>query len=282
MLITAAGGLAVDSITMIIDSAASLIMVGTGFLMFFAVSKIHRPPDEFFNFGYDKYEPFTVVGQGFLIIATCVIGVKFAIQDLIHPEEIKNFYIPVIATAVTGLIGFCIFLYVRRESEETGSNLLKMASVHWRADCSMALGLFLGFLLGLVLTSMGKTSFTRYIDPVMTILLAGYLLREPLEAVIKSSRELLDAVPDGKIREKIKSIVDEHSPGSLGSHRVRTRKAGERVFVDVRFDVDPAMTAENLAEISSRFEKEMEKHLPSCDVVVFFKPSREKTTLNAA
>lgn len=270
MLMTGAAGLMVDSITMIIDASTSLIMVMTGLLMFFAINKIHRPPDDFFNFGYHKYEPFTVVAQGFLIIATCILGIKFAIQDIIHPDDIKNYYVPAAATAAAGFLGTAIFLYIKKEAAATGSSLLKMASVHWFTEAALEFGLFLGFMTGLVLTEMGQTRFTHYIDPVMTLLLAAYLIKEPMESVLQSSRDLLDAAPSKDIKEKIKKVVDKYSPGVLGSHRVRTRKAGDRYFVDVRFEVEPALTAIKMRELAENFEKEVTKHLTNCDVVVFF------------
>ncbi len=272
MIITAAAGLAVDSITMMVDAATSLIMVLTGLLMFHAIGKIHRPPDEFFNFGYHKYEPFTVAGQGFLIVATCVMGIKFAVQDIIHPEDIKNYWVPAAATALAGFTGTAVFLHMRREAEITGSGLLRMASVHWFTEAVLEFGLFLGFTLGIVLTAAGQTKYTHYLDPVMTIILAGYLVKEPLAALFKSSGDLLDASPSKDVRDRIKRTVEKYSPGGLGRHRVRIRKAGERFFVDVRFDVLPDLTAERMWELAVEFEKEVGEHLPNCDVVVFFNP----------
>lgn len=270
-LIAGAAGLAVDSTTMLIDSATGLIMALTGFFTFLTLGRIHRPADESFNFGYHKYEPFTITAQGFLVIATCVIALKFAVQDIIHPEDIKNYYLPVAVTAFSGLTGIGIFLYLRKEAARTDSAIISMAAIHWKTDVILSFGLLSGFLLGLVLTARGNTGFTHYIDPVMTIILAAYLMKSPIVSVIQSSMELLDAAPDREVREKIKRIVDEHSPGGLGKHRVRTRKAGGRMFVDVRFDVSPDITAERMSALARGFEAKMDRYLPGADVVVFFK-----------
>jgi divalent metal cation (Fe/Co/Zn/Cd) transporter len=186
-------------------------------------------------------------------------------------EDIKNYYVPAITTAIAGAVALTIYFYMRKEAKETGSNLLKMASVHWITDAILEFGLFAGFLLGFVLTEMGRTKYTHYIDPIMTMILAGYLIKGPMAELIRSSGELLDASPEAEIKQKVKQMVDKYSPKALGEHRIRTRKAGGKIFVDVRFDVDPGMTAEYMAHLAHNFEREMSKHLPDCDVVVFFK-----------
>ncbi len=275
MLMYGIGGMAVASTTMLVSSAASMIMVATGLLMFFAVSKIHRPPDDMFNFGYGKYEPFTVVGQGLLIIATCVLGIKFAVQDIIHPEDMKNYYIPVVVSVVAGCLSMVIFWRLRKEAGETGSDLLKMASVHWKTDALLSGGLFLGFSLGLVLTLTDRTRYTHYIDPIMTILLACYLMKAPVRSMLANSKELLDGVPSGDIKGKIQKVVEEHKPRYFGVNRVRTRKAGERVFVDVRFEVRSEITASRMAELAGHFEQDIKQHFPNCDVVVLFDPRHD-------
>jgi len=78
-LISAGVGVAIDSITLILDAAASLVILLVALLVRQAVQKIHLPADERFNFGYGKYEPLTIAVQGALIIITCAVSIGFAI-----------------------------------------------------------------------------------------------------------------------------------------------------------------------------------------------------------
>ena len=85
-LIPAVVGIAVDSITLILDASASLVILVVALLMNTSIKKVHQPPDEIFNFGYERYEPLTVAVQGGLIIATCAVRAKFAIQEIINAK----------------------------------------------------------------------------------------------------------------------------------------------------------------------------------------------------
>jgi cation diffusion facilitator family transporter len=275
-LISAGAGLAVDSITLILDAAASLVILAVAFLMHFSIKKVHSPPDDLYNFGYGKYEPLTVAVQGGLIIATCVISINFAVQDIIHAEDIHGYGLPVVATFISGLLGVFITGYLKKAGHRTNSAMLRTASLHWHADTVLSFGVCAGFLCGLGLQILGYRNITPYVDPVMAILLALYFIQAPIKSIFHNVSELLDAVPPKDIRDRVKQVVDLYKPKSFGIHRVRTRKAGERIFVDICFIVLPNITINEVEELANSFERDLKQHLPNSDVVVYFKLMRQQ------
>lgn len=273
LLISAIVGIIVDSITLILDASASLIILAVALLTHFSIKKIHLPPDDAYNFGYNKYEPFTVSLQGGLIIATCVISVKFAIQDMIHAEDIKNYVLPVIATFCSGLIGIFIWGYLRTTARRANSSILKASAFHWFSDTLMSFGIFTGFLLGLILQRMGYHKITPYLDPIMTFILALFLIQTPVKSVMKNVLELLDAVPAIDVRNKVRKVVELYKPRSFGVHRLRTRKAGDKIFVDVCFVVKENLTVKEIQGLADSFERDLKADFANYDVIVYFKPA---------
>jgi cation diffusion facilitator family transporter len=271
-LISAVVGIMVDSITLILDASASVVIIFVSFLMHFSIKRIHRPADDRYNFGYAKYEPFTVTVQGILILATCITSIKFAIQDIVHAEDVTTYGLPTVATFISGIIGIFIVLYFRRIARQTHSAMLKAASLHWMTDTVLAFGISLGFLIGLTLHNLGYTKLTPYVDPVMAIILALIFIQPALKAMTHNVLELLDAAPTEDIREKVKRVVDEHKPKAFGVQSLRTRKAGERVFVEACFIVPDDLKVIEMEELAKSFEKSMENHFTHCDTVVHFKP----------
>lgn len=270
-LISAVVGIAVDSITLILDASASLVILATGFLMRFSIKKVHNPPDESYNFGYHKYEPLTVAIQNLLIVATCAMSIKFAVQDIVHAEDVHSYSLPAIATFLSGILGLFIVFYLKMIARRTNSQMIKAASLHWLSDTVLSFGVCAGFLLGLFLQSMGHTRITPYIDPVMSILLALIFILFTFKEGRHDFFELLDAAPHEDIRGKIKKIVDLYRPGSFGVHRLRARKAGQKIFIDVCFLVHENLTVSQIEELAGNFERDLKTHLPDCDVVVYFK-----------
>lgn len=272
--ISAAAGIAVDSITLILDASASLVILIVAFLVSFTIKKIHSPPDEIFNFGYEKYEPFTVVLQGSLIIMTCLVSVKFAIQDIVHSEDISNYQIPIIAAGLSIAIGLFISVFLKVTARRTRSTMIHAASMHWFIDTGMSVGMLVGFYTGSVLKERGYTNITPFVDPAMAILLALAFVLPPLRTIRRNFMELLDAVPSKEVRDKVRQVVDEYKPRMFGVSRLRTRKAGEKIFVNICFVVKEEMTVREAEAVAADFEKDLKTHLHHLDVVVYFKPAK--------
>jgi cation diffusion facilitator family transporter len=272
-LISGIVGMIVDSITLLLDASASLVILFVAFLMHIALKKLHQPPDDLYNFGYSKYEPLTVAVQGGLIITTCVISIKFAIQDIIHVEDIHSYSLPTIAAFVSGIIGIFITFYLKNISRRTNSTMIKAASLHWYTDTVLSFGVCLGFFFGLMMQRLGYIQFSGYIDPVMAIILALIFIREPVKVVMHNALELLDAVPSEDIRSKVRKVVEQYKPKSLGVHRLRTRKAGERIFVEICFVLHDNLTIKEGEVLVNSFERDLNEHFPNSDVLVWFKPA---------
>jgi cation diffusion facilitator family transporter len=273
-LISGVVGIAIDSITLILDASSSLVILAVALLTNFSLKRIRRPPDELYNFGYSKYEPFTGSLQGGLIIATCVISIKFAIQDIIHAESVKNYLAPVVATFLSGILGLLILFRIKLAAKRSKSTLLEMSAFHWYSDTLLSFSVCLGFLCGLLLERLGYIAVAPYVDPVMAIILAAFLIKTPFKNMIINARELLDVVPDTDIRQKARKVIDMYIPKSFGVQRMRIRKAGQRIFLDICFIVKSELTVKEIRELADNFEKDLKDHLENCDIVVYFHPQQ--------
>jgi len=263
----------VDSITLLLDASASLVILFVAFLMHVALKKLRRPPDDSFNFGYGKYEPLTVLAQGGMIIATCLVSIKFAIQDIVHVEEAHSYVLPTLAAFCSGVIGVFISIYFRKIAQRTNSQMLKAAGMHWKTDTVLSFGVCLGFLFGLIMQESGFYTITPYVDPVMAIILALIFIIPPVKIISMSALELLDAVPGEDVRSKVKKVVDQHRSSYLKVHRLRTRKAGEKIFVDICFTVDGNLTTKEGEVLVNNLERDLKGHFQNCDVIVYFRPA---------
>ena len=121
-LISAVMALITDSITLILDASASLVILVVGFLIHFSVKKIHQPPDKYYNFGYHKYEPLTAAIQNILIVVVCAVSIKFAIQDIIHVEDMHGYGLPAVGIFCEAILALCIALYLKRAGHKTNSD----------------------------------------------------------------------------------------------------------------------------------------------------------------
>jgi cation diffusion facilitator family transporter len=199
---------------------------------------------------------------------------KFAIQDIVHAESMTNYIVPIIAAAICVVVGMYISIFLRITAKRTGSSMVHAASMHWFIDTMMSVGMLGGFYLGFLFEKRGFTAAAPYVDPVMAILLALIFILPPIKAIRRNLMELLDAVPSKEVRAKVKKVVDEYKPRMFGVHRLRTRKAGNKIFVEICFVVKEEMTVKEVEAVAEDFEKDLKIHLRHIDVVVYFKPTK--------
>lgn len=268
-------GLMVNSITLLLDSSVSMVVaIATG-LMYVTVKKVHLPPDDLYNFGYGKFEPFTVMIHGGLVIASCIISVKYAIMNILHVEDISEYALPTIGSFAAIIFAAIIMLYLRRVAKRTGSAMLKSISVQWTNDTISYAGIFTGFFVGWILIRKGYSNITPFIDPGMTIILAVALVRVPIKVVMENILELLDAVPGAPTRSRIKEVIEQYYPFGLEIHRVRSRKAGQKIFVEICFYAPEHLSIIEIEDLSNHIENMLKKSFTHCDVVVSFKAKKK-------
>lgn len=276
ILISLSAGIITDSVTLILDASQGLVTLVVAFLVRITLEKIDKPPDDFYHFGYGKYEPLTIALQGVMIILTCIISIKFAVQDIFHPDDIDHYDVAIIAAFLAGIISLVIASYIRHTALKTGSDILKSSSLTWLIDCVLSFGIFIGFLFGLILNRLGYTRATPYVDPVMAIILALFFIAAPLKTIKTSIFELLDAAPAIHIRDNIKKIIEQCKPQHFAVDRLRIRKAGRRIFLDICFITDENLTVRDVRHLTANFEKDFIAKVPGCDIVIHHKSIREK------
>ncbi|MDD5020374.1 MAG: cation diffusion facilitator family transporter [Candidatus Omnitrophica bacterium] len=271
-LITLAAGIVSDSIALLLDASMGFIIVFMAFMLRFSIQKIHMPPDQFFNFGYEKFEPFTAVIQGIAIVLSCVFSSYFAIQDIVHAEDIVRYDIPMYVSLFSGTVALLNAFFLRRISRATHSTVLQVSSLHWLMDGSLSFAMCAGFLFGFMMHRLGYFHITHYVDPVMALVLACFFIGMPLKLIRHNVRELLDATPSREVRSEIETIVEKHKARSFGIRSIRMRRAGEKVFLNVCFEIYGHTTMVQAQEFAESFEKDIAAHFPRYDVIVYFYP----------
>lgn len=272
-VITLAAGLISDSIALLLDASTELIIVFMAFMLKSSIKKVNMPPDSFFNYGYEKFEPFTAVIQGVMIIFSCVIASYFAIQDIIHEEDIARYDIPVLVSFIVAVIAILTAFYLKVLARKTHSAILKVSSFHWFIDGLFSFTLALGFLFGLYAQKSGLVHIAPFVDPVMALVLAAVFMCTPIKLIKLNIRQLLDAAPIEEVRHNIETIIEKHKAKAFGIHSVRARRAGEKVFLDVCFEIHGHTTMLEAQRFVESFEKDIAAKFPKYDVIVYFYPT---------
>lgn len=272
-LIALSAGIISDSVTLLLDASAGFVTILMAFILHFNIKKMGMPPDQFFNFGYDKFEPFTVAMQGSMIMLTCVVALYFAIQDIVHADDVARYDIPMYAAVISGFLALFTAFYLRKISIRTSSNMLRASSLHWFVDAFFSFAMMFGFGFGFYLHQVGYTHLTPYVDPAMTIILAAILIWTPIRLLKRSLSQLLDAAPSQEVRREVEKIAEKHKVKAFGIRSIRMRNAGEKIFLYICFDIHAHTTMIQAEDFVKAFENDVAGKFPKYDVIVYFHPA---------
>ncbi len=198
-----------------------------------AVRISESKPNSKYNYGKGKIEGLAALFEGLFIIASGVFIIYEGIKKIIYHEGIKeidvSIYVMTFSMVVT--LGLVLFLYVI--AKKTDNLIVKSDLLHYKTDL---------LTNGAVLVSLIIVKFTGfyYLDFVLSIVIGLYIIKEASEIVKDGLEIILDASLDFETVEKIKEIIKKE-PLVLDYHCLRTRKAGNRNFVDVHLVLTPDM-----------------------------------------
>ena len=220
MLLTVAqivGGVVSGSLSLIADAlhnfsdAASLVIA-------FAARKIaRRPSDEVMTFGYVRAEIVAALINYTTLIVIGLYLVYEAVMRFITPEPIEGWIVVVIA-AVALVIDLVTALLTYALSKESMN--IRAAFLHNVADALGSVGVIIAGTL-IILYDW------RIVDPIVTLLIAAYILWQAFAEIGGSIRMLMLGTPSGvDIQALVQALGTE--PGVSSIHHVHVFAIDER------------------------------------------------------
>jgi cation diffusion facilitator family transporter len=246
---------ALDSGEDLVASAAAL----------FSVSIARRPADVEHPYGHGKVETLAaaveagVIGLGGAIIA------YGAIDRIVHGGRDIDVGMGLGAMAVAAVLNTVVSFYVGKAARATESLALASDAKHLQTNVVQALAVFAALVLVQV---TDKNLF----DPVVALLLAGYLWFAAFGLLRNAVAEIMDVrLPEDEERY-IRSTILEHHPEVRGFHHLRTRRSGRTRYIELHLLVDPARTIQEVHNLCDHIETDILEHLPGAVITIHTEP----------
>ena len=208
-------------------------------------------PNEKFNYGKGKIEGLAALFEGLVIIASGLFIIYEAIRRMIEKEVITHLNSSIYVMAFSIVIVGGLVAFLNYTAKKTNNLVIKSDALHYKTDL---------ITNSVVLISLIVVKFTGlyFIDFILSILIGLYIIKEASEIVKEGFEILLDVALDFETIEKIKEILKKE-PLVLDYHCLRTRKAGNRNFVDVHLVLTPDMKLKLAHAIIENVEDKIRK-----------------------
>ena len=254
-----------------IDSFLDILMSGINFI---AIRRAEEPPDKEHPFGHGKFETVATLLQS-LFIAVSGAWILFEsyhrLKKGIHLSNLGSGMAVLLFGAVLSLF---VSRMLRRVARETDSAALKADAIHFSMDVYTNGALFAGLM---AISLFGIT----WLDPVLSILVAVYILIESFRLLRYVMRDILDVELPEPLRREIISLIESFDLGFVGFHNLRTRRAGSRKIMDFHLVVCRKITVEEAHDIADALEKRIEEAILGADVTIHLEPCEQHPCLGS-
>jgi cation diffusion facilitator family transporter len=126
-----------------------------------------------------------------------------------------------------------------------------------------------------VIAALGVTRMTGWqrADPAFALAISAYMIWNSRGIALSALRQILDRELDTTMRQRIRQTALA-CPGVAGLHDLRTRDAGDRVFVEFHLEVDGGLTVSRGHAIADAAEMAIAVLFPSgADVTAHVEPA---------
>jgi cation diffusion facilitator family transporter len=261
-------GIATGSVAILTEAVHSSIDLLASIVAFVSVRKADEPADAEHVYGHQKMENLAAAIEGALILFGAAIITYEAIARLIAGAHVHTIGVGIVVIAVSAVVNLIVSRVIARRARDTRSVALAGDATHLSADAASSLAV----LGGLVLIAV---THDYWIDPVVALIVAGGILIAGLRLLLRSSRALVDeALPEDDLEAIRGAIRDVGGPrGVVGFHKLRTRAAGSRRYVDVHVQFTAGTTLDDAHWAAHALTDEIQARLDGTDVLVHIEPA---------
>jgi len=259
-------GSIIQSSSMTADGFHSLTDGVSNIIGLIGIGLASKPVDKNHPYGHKKYEFLTslfIGGMLLVIVAKIVLEAIERIVDPIIPQFGAETIAALIATLFVNLV---VCVYENRQGKRLNSFILISDSLHTKSDIYISLGVLLT-LIGI------KLGAPPIIDPIMSIIVGGFIVRAAVDIIKSTSEILVDkaSVDLASIQAAAKSFAQV-----VDVHEIRSRGSETDVYVDMHIIIDPTMNIEEAHELVHKIEEKLKAEInPHIQVMVHTEPLKK-------
>jgi cation diffusion facilitator family transporter len=239
-----------NSQAVIADAVHSLSDTLTDFLILFGVKYWTAPPDSEHPYGHQKIESFITILIGFILFsAACGIGFHAIVTiNENHAEKLTVYTL--IAPIISILFKELLFRKTYQVGENTNSSSVKANAWHHRTDALSSLPVLIAVAASLINPKL------LFLDHIGAFIVAAFILRLSYKIIFNNINELIDTGISDEDIQNIYKIIKNHGEVK-GCHKIRTRKIGSSIYVDLHLEVDGNLTVSNGHLISEEVKNDL-------------------------
>jgi cation diffusion facilitator family transporter len=264
IILKLAAGIISGSVSIISEAIHSSMDLIAAVIAFFSVRVSDNPPDSRHPYGHGKIENISGVIEAILIFIAAIWIIVEAVKKLSGEEiELDSIALGSAVMIVSAIVNMIVSKKLYKVARETNSVALEADALHLKTDVYTSLGVAVG--LGLIMITR-----INWLDPVVAILVALFIIKESYQLLRKAFTPLLDTAWG---ENEIQVLENRLRQMDVNYHDLRTRLAGNYRFVDIHIQIPEDVSVGNAHKYCDRIENELTGKYENLTVTIHVEPS---------
>jgi cation diffusion facilitator family transporter len=256
-------GLVSGSVSILSEAIHSSMDLMAAMIAFFSVRVSDNPPDSRHPYGHGKVENISGVIEALIFVAAIWIIVEALKKLMGEAIELDSIGIGSIVMLISAIVNIIVSKKLYKVARVTNSVALEADALHLKTDVYTSLGVAVG--LGLIMITD-----INWLDPVVAILVAVFIIRESYILLKRAFTPLLDEAWKNDEIEDLEKTLNELN---VNYHDLRTRIAGNYRFIDLHIDMPKELSVENAHKYCDMVEDKLITKFKNLNVTIHVEPS---------
>jgi cation diffusion facilitator family transporter len=254
------------SVGLLADAMESVVNLAGAMFALAMVTVAAQPADDDHPFGHHKAEYFSSGFEGVLIFAAALAIIWAAVNRLLSPQPLEQLTLGLVLSVAASALNGALAWAMLKKARAHRSMALEADARHLFTDVWTSAGVVLGLL------AVAATGWA-WLDPVIAIAVAANVAREGFSLVRRSADGLMDRAVDPAVQQQIDAVLDGFAhPKTLRFDHVNTRRAGQRMFVDLHMHMPPSWSLQRAAALRTSVEQALMAAVPGLRATIQLLP----------
>lgn len=242
-------GLFSGSIAVLASAIDSLLDLTVSLFNYFALHNAEKDPDDKFHYGRSKIEPLAAVIEGVVISFSALFILYEAISKMIHYKPMEYVGVSIAVMIASFVITAFLVAFLNSVAKKTKNMVIKADALHYKTDL---------YSNGAVLLALGLISYTgeHFIDPLLGIGIAFYMIYSAIPIIKEGLLMLLDAALSPEDIQKVEHILD-NDKDITGYHDLKIRESGSHIFISVHAVFNVSISLYDAHLVSDMIEEKL-------------------------
>ncbi len=258
-------GLATQSMSVVASAVDSLMDILVSTVNYISLREASKPADYDHAYGHGKIESLAGLFQSLFISGSGIFLVYESCRRLIHGQMIVHIGTAIWVMVVSTIATFFLVRRLQSVASRTNSLIVGTEALHFTTDLVTNVGVVLALLLV-------RWSGHVIWDLLIALVIALYILKQSFGIMKNAIDELIDRALPEEIQADIRKLILSYDSRVLGLHNLRTRKIGDKKFVDFHVELDKSLGFEEAHNLTEDLIEAIKKRYPDSDVNAHFDP----------